>query len=208
MNKYPIRHLPNTIREVLHRELISNGYVTELPHAISIRGDKTFMYFCPMKPVSTAFVINVNLQNKQCDMQIGGYEASYASAAPDRDKSKRNLEKGNCIVKGYLTQNTRGMNSLTDMEIIFHPSQCPRPIPEVKLSDRERQILFCFGMLKDGNTRREAILRLEITKPEIEAMIEKRLLKKAGNGHIMTVIAEANRLPKPEKGEKIIVDRW
>lgn len=210
MNKYPIRYLPLAVREAFNSKLLEAGLVNELPHAIAVTGKTHYSWYLPPKPASSAFTISINLQSKEAIFSSGDYEGQYASRPVDRDKTKRVMEKGQCIVKGYLSGDPirRGINVLSDVEIIFHPSQNPRHIPELTLEERERRILFCFGSLKDGITRKEALHRLNVSQSEIDSLVTKGLLKKINNGHAMTIIGEANRLRRPMSGEKIIVDQW
>lgn len=209
MNKHPLRHLPIPVREAFVQHLLNAHRVHELPYTVSIRGDKAWMYYSPPKRGCTAFLMNVNMTAKNSvSVHFGDYEAQYPERECDRDKTKRALDKGRAIVKGYLITVGDRVTVSDETEVIFHPSQVIKPIPEVKLDDRSRRILFCYGVLKEGTMRREALHRLDVSKPEIEFLVEKGLLKKAGNGHTMTVLGEANRLPRTTPGEKIVVDQW
>jgi len=216
MSQYPLRYLPVPVRDAIHSLLLKNGYVVELPYSIKIRSDKLWTYFNPMKLGCSAFLVRVNLVTKQADLYLGDFEGrSYHPREVDRDKTKRNMEKGVVLVKGYLMQRDAGpalgmVNVLhPDTEVILHPAQMLKPLPEVKMDDRERKILFCYGSLKEGGLRRQALNNLGVTKPEIEALVARGLLKKAGGGYIITMLSEANRLPKPLRGEKITsVDQW
>lgn len=206
MNKYPIRHLPIAVREALSIRMIGDGYVTELPHSIAIRGDKSYAHFSTPRPQCTAFAMDVNLKTKAVVFSMGEYEGKYASRPLDRERVL-SMERDHVIIKGYLTS-ASGTNVLIDVEAIFHPAQALKVIPEVKLDERERKILFCFGSLKDGFVRREALSRLDVSKPEIEALVVKGVLRKINGGHAITVIGEANRLPRPVRGGKVAVDQW
>lgn len=215
MSQYPIRYLPLPLRDAIHNNLLKGGYVVELPYSLKIRSDKQWAYFTPPKPSSAAFMLKVNLSNKQVNLYVGDYQAHFADREVDRDKTKRNLDKDTALVKGWFLQKDAGpvigvVQVLhPETEVIFHPAQMLKPLPEVKMDDRERRILFCYGSLKEGGLRRQALNRLSVTKPEIEALVARGLLKKAGSGYIITMLSEANRLPRPWRGDKVTsVDQW
>jgi len=208
MSKYPIRYLPVPVREAFTHKLLGDGYVNILPYQVKIRGEKVYTYYSPPKNNCTTFVVEVNLETKECIVHTGEYGGQYAERLPDRDKKQRPLDKGKAIIKGYVVSSGRASNYLADVEVLFHPSQTLKPLPEVKIDERERRILFCFGSLKEGLARREALHRLNVSKPELEVLVNRGLLKKIGNSHGLTMIAEANRLPRPVHGEKVIVDQW
>jgi hypothetical protein len=216
MSQYPLRYLPIPVRDSIHQTLLKGGYIVELPFSIKIRGDKLWTYFIAPKSGCTAFLLRVNLSNKQSELHVGEFEGrGYAPRDVDRDKTKRNLENGTALVRGYFMQRDAGpaigmVNVLhPETEVVFHPAQVLKPLPEVKMDDRDRKILFCYGSLKEGGLRRQALDNLGVTKAESESLAARGLLKKVGGGYAITMLSEANRLPRPLRGEKVAaVDQW
>lgn len=207
MNKYPIRRFPLVVRDALTKRIINDGYVSELPHSVMIRSDKTFCHYLPHRLLSTAFTLDINVRTKESVFSIGEYEGRYASRPFDRERPVP-MEKDHVVIKGYIST-VVNTNRMVDVEAIFHPSQMPKSFPEIQLNERERRILFCFGSLKEGFMRREALLRLDVSKPEIEALVTKGVLRKIGGGHAITLLGEASKLPRPHpNGEKVAVDQW
>lgn len=210
--QFPLRMLPATIRDALVANLYTNRLVPALPHHVMVKADKTWTYYQIPKPTCTSFCLEINLQAKTAVFNIGELEGAYNDRPVDADKTKRTLEKDKVIVKGYLVsrvgrQDVRYELPQENIEITFHPSQMVKVYPQVELSERDRQILFCYGSLRDGYLRRDALCRLDVGKPELESLVLRGLLKKSGHSHELTALSEANRLPIP-KDNNVAVDQW
>ncbi len=216
IHQFPLRLLPTTIRDALVANLYTNRLVVALPHHVMVKCDKTWTYYQTPKPSCTSFCLEINLQSKLTSFHIGEFEGAYAERNVDVDRAKRLIEKDKVIIKGYLVRqggrgalNAGSPNELPqeNIEVTFHPSQMMKVYPHVELSERDRQILFCYGALRDGYLRRDAMFRLNIEKPELESLVVRGLLKKSGHSHQLTALSEANRLPVP-KDNNVAVDQW
>lgn len=207
-HQFPLRMLPATIRDALVANLYTNRMVSALPHHVMVRADKSWMYYQTPKAICTSFCLEIDLQTKASKFTIGEFEGAYNDRPVDIDKSKRVLDKDKVIVKGYLlSRNGRNELSQDNIEITFHPSQMVKVYPQMELNERDRKILFCFGSLRDGYLRRDALFRLNIEKMELESLVIRGFLKKSGHSHELTPLSEANRLPVP-KDNNVAVDQW
>lgn len=206
--QFPLRLLPATVKDALVANLYTNRMVSALPHHVMVKPEKVWSYYQTPKPSCTSFCLEVNLQDKSVLFHMGEFEGAYNDRNVDSDKTKRNLDKDKVIVKGYLISRN-GRNELTqeNIEVSFHPSQMVKVYPQMEINERDRKILFCFGVLRDGYLRRDALLRLNVEKPELESLSLRGLLKRAGNGHELTALSEANRLPV-SKDNNVAVDQW
>lgn len=198
MSRLPFKQLNSVIRDVLNRNLVQSGRIQYLPRLVSFKGDRYFNFYVPPKTISQGFVIVVDLKNKDNSIaEFGDYEGRYGERKVDIGPGRRqNLEKDKVIVRGYIEKGAHEpIGRLIEVEIIFHPTQVPKVGNEIPLSSREREILLCFGAIKDGTARREALARLGVSSLEIETLLGKKVLKMTGNGPIMTSLGESNRLP-------------
>ena len=210
MNNYPYRNLNRIIRESMTSKFLTDGYATSLSHDVLVKGDTSYMYYMEPKSYSTGFVLIVNLAAKNgaaSQLHLGDFEARRRLNSVDSNRTKIPLEKGTVVVKGYINGQT-GASILTNVEVIFHPSQMPKSFTQVKLNDRERKILFCFS-LKEGVARKEALFRLDVSKPEIEDLHVKGLLKKFDNGrYAISPMGDFNRLPNTNSRNDKTLDQW
>lgn len=206
MDKIPFKRLPNHIQRVVMTTLVHAGYVTRLPEMVSVKGDKTWMYYIKPKNFCTSFLLELDIKDTAAaaKLNMGQYQGQYAEQLVDRDKTKRPLEKNKLILKGVL-DGTTGTNVISEMEFTFHHSQMPKTYSEVPMNERERRIMYCFGVLKAGYERREALSRLSVSDSEISDLITKGLLKMTNSGPAMTLVGEVNRLPFTAK---LIPDQW
>lgn len=194
----PFNRLHPFIKRAVDKTLINGGYLDgPLDHYIvTVRGDKNWMYFMEPRRASSSFLFEIDLKTEQdrAKVTIGDVGGQYAEKPTDRDKTKRTLDRNKVIFRGYLDASLGGRNVLSDPEVIFHPSQAPKPLPKVEMNERERRIMYCFGYLKNNGFRREALSRLDVQDKEILTLIAKGCLKMTGAGPIMTVIGEVNKL--------------
>lgn len=208
VHQYPMRLLPTPVKDALVTKLFTSKLITALPHHVMVDNDKTWMYYQVPKPTCTSFCLEINLANKAVGFHIGEYEGAYNERNVDSDRTKRPLEKDKVIIKGYLLQrNHRNELLQENIRITFHPSQMVKIHAQVELSSRDRQILFCYGFLRDGYARREALSRLNVEKIELESLTLRGLIKKTSNGHLLTALGEANRLPV-SKDNNVAIDQW
>jgi hypothetical protein len=200
------KQLHANIQHALTQSLVGAGYIRGVldHYDFNIGGDKTYMLFMPIRTVSSAFAIEVDLNDiNNFRFHIGELEA-YGSRNPvDRDKSIRPLDINKVIVKGYVKQGDLGRNStLVELSVIYNIAKLPKQYPRIELTHRERSILYCFGVLKNNGFRREALSRLAVVQPEIDSLIAKGVLKMTGAGPIMTKLGIDNR------SATVKVDLW
>jgi hypothetical protein len=211
MSQYPFKRLPEFVRKSVY-DFVVSPYGTYMPYIATIKAGIEWSYFYPPKPKAQAFTIMCRLAEKTAIKSIGNVNGQFGEHSVDFDTTKAVLSKDMVIVKGYFEQarysagSTDMRNKIYDIEATFHQSQFPKVPQEIALSERERQILFCYGVLHDGPMRKEALCRLNVSKVELEDLKSKGLLKKIRNGFAMTLTGEVNRLP-PTYDNKLI-DIW
>jgi hypothetical protein len=108
-------------------------------------------------------------------------------------KDAQPLNKGIAIVKCYVDKH----NLCTTGSVVMYPSDMPCPLPEVILSDRERNIMFILGNLKSPE-KDMALQRLSVTTEEIDTLAFKKAIRSSRGGYLITEAGRAARLDIPK----------
>jgi hypothetical protein len=205
-----LRRLHKNILRDAQRHLDQGGYLTHISNQLVSVGcypNDQFTIYTPPKSYMRAIFFPINLdQNAPIGRFYIGSEPGYGTGktAVEKDKTKRTLEKNQATFRGYLKMSDIRGFELSDPEVFFHSSQVPKDLPKLELSERERQILFCFT-LKNNYLRKEALSSLSVHHQEIERLISSGLLKGYRSGAELTPIAEVNRSTSLEAISK---DLW
>lgn len=208
MSKYPFRLLPKSISGALLDELGNGRWVAHMPHTVDVDSAKTWHWYMDPLDYHVAFTINVNTKSNLHIIEFGEEGGGRRTRLVDRDKTKQNLVKDTAIVHGYIDR-MYAPATLVNVQVIMNVDEALPIVPDVKLTKRERNILYCFGTLKPGPMRKEALLRLGVTDRELKKLCEKQVIKETKIGPMMTLIGEANRLPPLASGQKLTaIDQW
>lgn len=85
----------------------------------------------------------------------------------------------------------------TTAKMFIHPTniliQGFSPVSE--MSDKERTILYIFGVMPKGSAAREALARLSISEAEINSLVERGLLDKTSKGFAVSTMSKNLRQP-------------
>lgn len=203
MHKMPYKTLPAKLRDILHREFELGGWA--LPHLVTVQGEASYIYYMKIEDEKSNFVIEFDTKTSLYKKITAGRGNDYYRQPTkiDRDKIKKTLNKNNLVVKGYLNHS----NYTASMVVLYHPTQLPKPIPEVTVSERERRLLYAFGFLKEGIERKEALIRLSATQEEIDSLIVRGILKNSKGSPTITNVGELIRL-SPKDQNPLVIDQW
>ena len=195
--KYLHKNLPNYIKDAiswLNRQGYTNSQ--DIPPTVLIQEVNETMKLHNMLPrtLASPFQVGVSLFD-------GSLKDFYVSGSEDGISYSRNrravqvIEKDYVTIRGYyLTAPVTNKSFISDIEINYYPGQMPKVSNvQVPLNERERKILFCFGALKDGHLRKEALYRLDVSKTEIQGLVDKKVLRKLKKSHCLTELGENSR---------------
>lgn len=211
--RYPIQRVHRAVLSALEAELDKRNKAYKMPVVLDIVPSETFQYYMKGVQHKVGFVLNVALTEQSapiewagltiCESSHGTYICNWGSWDGDLIeprigivnalKEDQVLNKGVAIVRCYVDR----YNSCTTGSVIMHPSDMPVPLPEVILSDRERNIMFIMGNLKSPE-KELAFSRLEVRPEEIELLALKRAIRSSRNGYIITDAGRAARLDIPK----------
>jgi|SRR6185436_13135951 len=217
--KYPILRLPKPIAAALESEMLRRRY--HIPHTISVTPSTSYTYYMKGRSNKIGCVIEVSLLlKKKIDPTVqqgrlqfekrgyvldymplwGGWNGDISShiGAVNSDKTIRILNPGNAVIKCYVDNQTLFAGG----EVILHPTDMPPAISEVRLSDRERLIVFIFGKLKAGPERFLTLEKFKVSQEEINNLVKRKVIKPTKNGYVITVTGLAARSDNPK------IDRW
>lgn len=218
--RYPVSHLPKAISTAIEAELLQRKYY--LPTLLEVIPATEYMYHMVGVENKAGFVIEASLALRKeltTDLastmrslcQKNGYYVVYSSYwgtwggalgygdnPVNSSKVKRTLLPGNVVIKCYVDKTTRG----TKGKVLFHPTELPPIIPTLRLSDRDRMLLFAFAKLKEGSELTLALDRLQVSDSEIQSLITKQAIRQSKNGYSVTVAGLAAQSESPK------LDRW
>ena len=211
--RYPIQRVHKAVLSALEAELNKRNKAYKMPVVLDVVPGETFQYYMKGIPHKVGFVLNVSLTEHSSPIEWsgqpiyesahGGYLSNWGSWEGDlyeprigivnAFKEKQVLNKGIAVIKCYVDRH----NSFTTGSVIMYPSDMPVPLPEVALSDRERNIMFILGNLKSPE-KEMAFARLDVLLEEIETLAFKKAIRSSRNGYIITDAGRAARLEIPK----------
>lgn len=211
--KYPIQRCHRAVSAALEAELNKRNKVYKMPVVLDIVPGETFQYYMKGSAHKFGFVLNVSLLEQATPIEWAGLLAYESSHGPylanwgslegdlyeprigivNASKDDNVLNKGVAIIKCYLDKH----NFCTTGSVIMHPSDTPCPLPEVALSERERNIMFILGNLKSPE-KEIAFHRLDVLPEEIETLALKKAIRSSRGGYIITDAGRAARLEIPK----------
>ncbi len=193
--RYPISKLNKKILKPLVHELKHNGY--HVPKTVKLFPATSYCYYVKGSPGRIGFVFEINFKaDKNVPVKInygswnGDYRAKIVTGLVNSDKTEHEITSIQAICKGYLDE-----KNYPSIEIYMLPGNMPKEIPEIKLSNRERRIMYIIGNLSSKSEREMALSRCSVSAKEIAGLVKKDALIFNNKGQLnLTLSGEAARL--------------